>query len=92
MWKYRGLWIAVWHPFVSGRLARCDRIAGMIGYMQKKGGVWFATLEEIARHVRKTIDEGGHTPRVDRLPYYDGRVPELPRDHKGQMKSHPGGC
>jgi len=92
MWKYGGLWIAVWHPFVSGRLARCDSIAGMIEYMQNKGGVWFATLEEIARHVRKAIDEGNHIPRVDRLPYYDGRVPELPADHKGQMKAQPGGC
>ena len=92
MWKYGGLWIGVWHPFVSGRLARCDSIAGMIEYMQNKGGVWFATMEEIARHVRKSIDGGSLIPRLDRLPYYDGRVPELPPDHKGQMKPHMGGC
>jgi hypothetical protein len=92
MWKYGGLWIGVWHPFVSGRLARCDSIAGMIEYMQNKGGVWFATMEEIARHVRKSMDGGSVIPRLDRLPYYDGRVPELPPDHKGQMKPHMGGC
>jgi peptidoglycan/xylan/chitin deacetylase (PgdA/CDA1 family) len=92
MWKYGGLWIAVWHPFVSARLARCDRVARMIEYMQNKGGVWFATLEEVARHVRKSIEEGGYAPRVDRLPYYDGRVPELPKEHVGHGNPHPGGC
>ncbi|MDQ0217404.1 polysaccharide deacetylase [Peribacillus cavernae] len=77
-WKYGGLWISVWHPFVSGRLARCSRVDEMIEYMQKKGGVWFATLEEIALHVKKCIDDGTYTPRVDQLPYYNGRIPELP--------------
>ena len=49
----------------------------MIEYMQEKGGVWFATMEEIARHVRSAIDDGSYSPRVDDLPYYDGRIPEL---------------
>ena len=31
MWEYGGLWIAVWHPFLSGRLARCVAIAELIG-------------------------------------------------------------
>ena len=22
MWEHRGMWVAVWHPFVTGRLAR----------------------------------------------------------------------
>jgi hypothetical protein len=39
--------------------------------------VWFATLEEIAAHVRKVIADSAWTPRVDRLPYYDGPIPEL---------------
>ena len=30
MYEYGGLWGTVWHPFVSGRLARCLRIAKMI--------------------------------------------------------------
>jgi peptidoglycan/xylan/chitin deacetylase (PgdA/CDA1 family) len=77
MWKYRGLWVTVWHPFVSGRLARCDRVAKMIEYILDKGEVWFATLEEIALHVQKCIDDGTYEPRVDDLPYYDGRIPEL---------------
>jgi peptidoglycan/xylan/chitin deacetylase (PgdA/CDA1 family) len=77
MWEYGGLWVAVWHPFVSGRLARWARVVQMIEYMLNKGSVWFATLEEIARHVRASIDDGGYRPRVDELPYYDGRIPEL---------------
>jgi peptidoglycan/xylan/chitin deacetylase (PgdA/CDA1 family) len=76
MWKHRGMLVTVWHPFVSGRLARLDRVAEWIEYMQAKGEVWFATMDEIARHVRTMIDEGTWTPRVDRLPYYGGRIAE----------------
>ncbi len=74
-WKYGGLWIAVWHPFVSGRMARCEAMAELIEHMQRKGGVWFATLEEIAAHVERSVAAGTWTPRVDRLPYYDRPVP-----------------
>jgi peptidoglycan-N-acetylglucosamine deacetylase len=70
-WKYGALWIAVWHPFVSGRMSRADAIAGLIEHMQKKGGVWFATLEEIAEHTRAFIASGRWTPRVERLPFYE---------------------
>jgi peptidoglycan/xylan/chitin deacetylase (PgdA/CDA1 family) len=79
MYDFGGLWVTVWHPFVSGRLARCRRVMQMIEYMQNKGGVWFATMEEIAKHVQACIDDGSWTPRVDKLPYYDGLVPELER-------------
>ena len=79
MWEYRGLWVTVWHPFNSGRLARCTHVAHLIEYMQKKGGVWFATSEEIAHHVQKSIDAGTHRPRVDRMPYYREPLPELRR-------------
>ena len=79
MYDFGGLWVTVWHPFVSGRLARCRRVQQMIEYMQGKGGVWFATMEEIAKHVQACIDDGSWTPRVDNLPYYDGLVPELER-------------
>jgi peptidoglycan-N-acetylglucosamine deacetylase len=74
-WKYGALWIAVWHPFVSGRMSRADAIAGLIEHMQRKGGVWLATLEAIAAHVDRVIAEGRWQPRVDRLPYYDRPVP-----------------
>ena len=77
MWEYGGLWIAVWHPFLSGRLARCLAIAKLIESMHAKGKVWFATLEDIAAHVQRSIEDGTWTPRIDRLPYYDGPIPEL---------------
>lgn len=76
-WEYGGLWIAVWHPFLSGRLARAAAIKALIEYMHDKGGVWFATLEDIARHVRGLMDAGEWRPRADTLPYYDGPIPEL---------------
>ncbi len=76
-WEYGGLWIAVWHPFLSARLARAAAIKALIEYMHDKGGVWFATLEDIARHVQGLMDAGDWRPRVDTLPYYDGPIPEL---------------
>ncbi|MBW0004212.1 MAG: polysaccharide deacetylase [Hyphomicrobiales bacterium] len=72
--KYGGLWIAVWHPMVSGRLARWHRTEKMIESMLARGDVWIATLEEIARHVRACIGAGTWKPRVDELPYYDAPV------------------
>tara|TARA_B100000676_G_scaffold172723_1_gene169774 strand:+ start:152 stop:1057 length:906 start_codon:yes stop_codon:yes gene_type:complete len=77
MHKYGGLWVTVWHPFVSGRLARCDRMAQMIEDIRAEGNVWFAKMEEITAHIQKCIDDGSWTPRIDRLPYYDEPIPEL---------------
>lgn len=70
-WEYGGLWVSVWHPFVTGRLARCAAVSRMIDYMKEKGGVWFATLEEIASHVKASAAGGAYTPREVQLPYYD---------------------
>lgn len=77
VWKHGGMWIAVWHPFLSGRLARVDAIVGLIERMQGKGDVWFAPLKDIAAHVRKTMDSGDWTPRRDRLPFDISPIPEL---------------
>ena len=77
MHKYGGLWVTVWHPFVTGRLARCDRMAQMIEDIRSEGNVWFAKMEEITAHIQQCIDDGSWTPRVDKLPYYDGPIPEL---------------
>jgi peptidoglycan/xylan/chitin deacetylase (PgdA/CDA1 family) len=76
-WTHGGLWIGVWHPFLSGRLARWDMIRTLIQHMHEKGGVWFARLEDIAAHVRKLMAEGTWQPRCDRLPYYSGRIPDF---------------
>ena len=64
-------WIAVWHPFASGRLSRWAEVEKLIEYMLDKGDVWFAKLEDIAAHVAKCIDDKTFQPRIDRLPFYD---------------------
>jgi len=74
MHEYGGLWIGVWHPFATGRLVRWRKVVDLIEYMQGKGDVWFARMEDIARHVRQCIDDGTYRPRVDQLPYYRSRV------------------
>ena len=72
-----GLWIGIWHPFVSGRLSRWKRVEKMIEYMRSTGEVWFATLEEVASHVQKLRADGEYSARVDQLPYWSTRqVPE----------------
>jgi hypothetical protein len=65
MWDFGGLWVPVWHPFLSGRLARWRHTHAMIGRMFDKGGVWFAPMRDIAAHVRRCIAEGRWTPRID---------------------------
>lgn len=71
-----GLWVATWHPFVSGRLSRWLRVEKMIETMLATGDVWFATLEEIAGHINTLRASGAYDPRVDQLPYYDS--PQIP--------------
>jgi len=48
----------------------------MIQEMQESGDVWFASLEEIATHVKSVTDSGQYHARVDELPYYE--APPLP--------------
>ncbi len=79
MWEFGGLWVGVWHPFATGRLARWVQVVKLIEYMQNKGDVWFARMEDIAQHVRDCIDDGSYTPRVDELPYYDKAITPLVR-------------
>jgi peptidoglycan/xylan/chitin deacetylase (PgdA/CDA1 family) len=77
-WRHGALWIAVWHPFVSGRLARWDAVLGLIEYMGARGGVWFARLDEVAAHVRQCVADGSWTPRVDRLPFIAAPLSNVP--------------
>ncbi|NQV45403.1 MAG: polysaccharide deacetylase [Rhodospirillales bacterium] len=76
-WESGGLWVAVWHPFVTGRLARLRAVEGLLQYMLEKGDVWIASMEEIAAHVRTVTESGEYKPRVDELPYYRKPV-EMP--------------
>ena len=66
-----GLWITIWHPHVSGRPARLLAWAELVEEALGHGDVWFATLDEIARHVRACREAGTYEPRVVPLPYYE---------------------
>ncbi len=66
-----GFWHAVWHPFLTGRLARWRVVEKWLEGVLERGDVWFAPLEDIAAHLRAE-HEAGRAPRVDRFPYYSG--------------------
>jgi hypothetical protein len=34
-WTHGGLWATIWHPFVSGRLARAEAMVGLFEHMRK---------------------------------------------------------
>jgi len=76
-WEHRGMWVSVWHPFVSGRLSRVMQVVKLIEYMQDKGGVWFATLHEIAAHMQACARDGSYQPRRVNMPYHTAPVAEL---------------
>jgi peptidoglycan/xylan/chitin deacetylase (PgdA/CDA1 family) len=77
-YEFGGLWVSVWHPFATGRLARWRKVVELIEYMKSKGDVWFARMEDIASHVRNCISVGSYKPRIDILPYYTDRVSVVP--------------
>ena len=76
-WRHGGVWIAVWHPFVSGRLSRAEAMDALIDHMKSKGGVWFAPMDEIARHATAARKDGSWKPYIDQMPYNAGVLPEL---------------
>lgn len=67
-----GFWIGIWHPFLTGRLARWREVENWLEGVLARGDVWFAPLSEISAHVRAQAETGNI--RVDRLPYYDAPV------------------
>jgi peptidoglycan/xylan/chitin deacetylase (PgdA/CDA1 family) len=50
-----GLYLLTMHPHMMGHRSRAAMLERLIQYMKKKGGVWFATHEQIARHVKPLI-------------------------------------
>ena len=50
----------------------------MLREMMERGEVWFATLEQIAIHMRTQIDEGNYEPRIQTMPIKDGRIADIP--------------
>jgi peptidoglycan/xylan/chitin deacetylase (PgdA/CDA1 family) len=51
-YEERGLFILTMHPHISGHRNRAAMLERLVTYMKTKPGVWFATHEQIARHVR----------------------------------------
>lgn len=74
-WRHGGMVVTVWHPFLSGRLARAEAIDGLLNYMMEKGEVWFAPMSEIARHCRNLVESGLWNPRDDTLPFCTDPLP-----------------
>ena len=47
-----GLYLLTMHPHIMGHRSRVALLDRLIQYMRKKGGVWFATHEQVAQHVK----------------------------------------
>ncbi|MCX4094652.1 aldo/keto reductase [Nocardia sp. alder85J] len=61
-----GLWIGVWHPFLSARPARLDAIEDLVRELRDDDEIWLAPLCEIAAYVQDRIDAGEYRPMIDR--------------------------
>lgn len=68
-----GFWMGIWHPFLTGRLARWRAVERWLEQVLAEGDVWFAPLEDIARHVQ-AVRAAGTEVRVERLPYFERPV------------------
>lgn len=73
-YKAGGFWMGIWHPFLTGRLARWREVERWLEKVLSRGDVWFAPLCDIADHVRKQYHSDNESVRVDNLPYYDQPV------------------
>lgn len=65
-----GFWLAIWHPFLTGRLARWRQVETWLEKVLERGDVWFAPMHEIAAHVRSEAAKDPNSVRVEELPYY----------------------
>jgi peptidoglycan/xylan/chitin deacetylase (PgdA/CDA1 family) len=62
-YEERGMFILTMHPHVIGHRARMAMLDRLVTHMKAKPGVWFATHEQIARHVREAA--GPTSPRLE---------------------------
>lgn len=67
-----GFWMGIWHPFLTGRLARWRVVEAWLEKILTTKEVWFAPLEEIVGHLVGLRAQGLWQPTVDELPYYRG--------------------
>jgi hypothetical protein len=71
-----GFLTTIWHPHVSGRPSRLMAWGEWVERILGRGDVWVAPLEEIARYLTRSIDQGEFVPRHVRWPFYSGPVAE----------------
>jgi len=48
-----GLLVLTMHPHIIGHRSRIAALEELVEYMKSRGGVWFATLEDVAHHVKE---------------------------------------
>ena len=82
--RHGGLVITVWHPFVTGRLSRIDRLIAWLDEICEAGDVWIASLEAIDDHVRALEVAGTWSPNHHTYPYYPGRIPEYEAENAAE--------
>ncbi len=70
-YQYGGFWMAIWHPFLTGRLTRWAAVEKWLEKTLKRGDVWFAPTCEIAQYVKTEYETKAQNIRVDTLPYYE---------------------
>ena len=57
-WDERGLYVLTMHPHIMGHRSRVAVLERLIVHMKKKGGVWFATHEDVAKHLKQMLAAG----------------------------------
>ena len=57
-YEERGLFLLTMHPHIMGHRSRVAVLDKLIQHIKAKPGVWFATHEEIARHVKPLLGNG----------------------------------
>jgi len=53
-----GMLMATFHPHIVGRRSRMVHLEKLVAYMKSKPGVWFATHEDIATHLKGMLTAG----------------------------------
>ncbi len=56
-WDERGLYVLTMHPHIMGHRSRVAVLERLIVHMKQKGGVWFATHEDVAKHLKTLLNK-----------------------------------
>jgi peptidoglycan/xylan/chitin deacetylase (PgdA/CDA1 family) len=52
-WEERGMFLLTMHPHISGHRSRIIVLEKLIEHIMAKGGVWFATHQQLAEYVKR---------------------------------------